>query len=118
MDHSNAHVMELASEMKTVHVNSAFTSNDKDNRIAKSEHTMHNKEQHQQSEYYHQLGEIIQQYDAVLLFGPTDAKRELHNQLTADHRFADIKVAVVQTGKMTENQEHAFVRDHFSKALQ
>jgi hypothetical protein len=80
----------------------------------KSEHLMHNKEQHQQASYYKDLGSIIRDYDAVLLFGPTDAKTELFNMLRADHLFAHIKIEVEQADKMTENQEHAFVKTYFS----
>lgn len=83
--------------------------------MGKSEKLMHNKEQHEQSEYYKKLGETIISYDEVILFGPTDAKIELFNVLRADQRFAKIKIEIKQTDKMTENQEHAFVREHFSR---
>ena len=76
---------------------------------------MHNKEQHQQSDYYKQLGEIIKNYTEVILFGPTDAKVELFNILKADHHFAKIKIEFQQADKMTENQQHAFVKEYFSK---
>jgi len=42
-------------------------------------------------------------------------KVELLNTLRADHLFAKIKIEVKQTGKLTENQQHAFVREYFSK---
>ena len=77
---------------------------------------MHNKEQHQQSEYYKNLGDKIINYEEVILFGPTDAKVELFNILKADHRFENIKIVVKPADKMTENQQHAFVRDHFQGA--
>ena len=76
---------------------------------------MHNKEQHEQSEYYKSIGEIIKNYDDVIIFGPTDAKTELFNLLKADHRFAKIKIEIKQADKMTENQQHAFVKEYFSK---
>ena len=75
---------------------------------------MHNKEQHGQKEFYNHLEEIIRDYTNVLLFGPTDAKTELFNIIRADHRFADIKIDVLNADKMTENQQHAFVKKHFS----
>ncbi|MEI9909275.1 MAG: hypothetical protein WDO71_06225 [Bacteroidota bacterium] len=75
---------------------------------------MHNKEQHQQSEYYRKLGEVIRNYEAVILFGPTSAKAELLNLLKADNRFTKIKIEIRQTDKMTENQQYAFVREYFS----
>jgi hypothetical protein len=34
--------------------------------------------------------------------------------LRADHLFAHIKIEVEQADKMTENQEHAFVKTYFS----
>ncbi len=76
---------------------------------------MHNKEQQQESEYYKVLGESIKNYDEVLFFGPTNAKIELSNILEDDLNFSKIKIETKSTHKMTENQEHAFVRDYFSK---
>ena len=76
---------------------------------------MHNKEQYQQSEYYKKLREAIKNYEAVILFGPTDAKVELFTTLKADHHFEKIKIEIKQTDKMTENQQHAFVREYFSR---
>lgn len=116
MDHSSAHVMEFtANPIETKIISSKFTHDEKVRSLAKSEDIMHNKEQHQQSAYYKQLGETIKQYESVLLFGPTDAKTELFNILKADHHFEKISIQVKQTDKMTENQQHAFVKDYFSK---
>lgn len=117
MDHSNAHLMEFADEIKTIHVDSKFTHQDRSDTLAKSEHVMHNKEHHGQMEFYKHLGEVILNYEEVLLFGPTDAKRELHNHLATDHHFAGIKIDVKDSDKMTEGQERAFVKDHFNHAL-
>ena len=120
MDHSSAHLMEFTTDpIQTDIIDSAFTHAEKEQSLGKSENVMHNKEQHQQSEYYKKLGEKIRNYEDVILFGPTDAKVELHNILKADHRFANIKIVVKQADKMTENQQHAFVRDYFqgTKAL-
>ena len=76
---------------------------------------VHHKEQRQQSDYFKKLGEIVRKYEEVLLFGPTDAKVELLNFLNEDHRFSKVKITVKRSDKMTENQQHAFVRDYFSK---
>ena len=74
---------------------------------------MHNKEQHWQSEYYKELGAEIKNYENVILFGPTDAKAELLNTLRSDPQFSKIKIETRQTDKMTENQQHAFVKEYF-----
>ena len=116
MDHLNAHLMELTvAPIESKTINSKFTHEAKEQSLSNSENLMHNKEQHQQSEYYKKLGEIIKHYQDVILFGPTNAKIELLNTLRSDHLFAKIKIEVKQTGKLTENQQHAFVREYFSK---
>lgn len=116
MDHSKAHIMELAVDtMETRIIESAFTHEVKEETLSKNENLMHNKEQQQQAAYYKQLGEVIKKYDEVLLFGPTEAKNQLFNLLRADHLFENIKIDIKQTGKLTEHQERAFVKEHFTK---
>ena len=115
MDHASAHLTAITDEpIQTTIIESKFTHEAKENSLSKSENLMHNKEQHRQSEYYKKLGEAIRQYEDVILFGPTDAKSELLNVLRGDHLFAKIKIEIKQADKMTEKQQHAFVRDHFS----
>ncbi len=115
MDHASAHVIELTTDpIDTKVIASKFTHGEKEETLGKSEHVMHNKEQHEQSAYYKKLGEVIRKYEDVLLFGPTDAKVELFNLLRADHLFEKISIGVKQADKMTENQQHAFVINYFS----
>jgi nitrogenase subunit NifH len=116
MDHANAHLMEYADPIVTRVVTSNSTHEEKEKTLQKGESIMHNKEQQQESEYYKILGETIKNYDEVLLFGPTNAKVELLNTLEADVHFSKIKIEIKPSDKMTENQEHAFVRDYFSKS--
>lgn len=115
MDHANAHLMEYADPIVTKIVTSDSTHAEKEKTLQKGESMMHNKEQQQESEYYKTIGETIKDYDNVLLFGPTNAKTELLNILEADLSFSKIKIETRPADKMTENQEHAFVRDYFSE---
>ncbi|MEI6410697.1 MAG: hypothetical protein WCR52_15010 [Bacteroidota bacterium] len=116
MDHANAHLIEFTTDpMETTMIESKFTHQAKEESLSKSESLMHHKEQHQQGAFYKNLGEIIRNYESVILFGPTDAKKELFNLLEADHNFADIKIFVQQADKMTPVEEHNFVRAYFSK---
>lgn len=118
MDHQDAHIMEFTTDpIETTTVESKFTHQEKEQTLGRSENLMHNKEQHEEADYYKALGEIIRNYNDVVLFGPTDAKVELFNVLRKDHRFAEIVIEIVPTDKMTENQQHAFVREYFSKRL-
>ncbi|GAB2810282.1 hypothetical protein [Ferruginibacter profundus] len=115
MDHSNAHLMEFenaAEGSKTIA--SPFTHDVKEESMEKGQKVMHHKEQQEQAAYYKQLGEVILNYQDVVLFGPTNAKTELFNVLKKDHHFDKIKIEIKQADKMSENQQHAFVREYFS----
>src|SRR5450432_4179120 len=115
MDHSSAHIMEFTTDpIESTTISSDFTHEDKENSLGRSENQMHKREQHQQAEYYKKLGDVIRHYEEVILFGPTAAKVELFNLLKTDHLFAKINIEVQKTDKMTENQQHAFVKQHFS----
>jgi hypothetical protein len=114
MDHSNAHTIEYSSgEMESKAIASDFIHEEKTKSLGKSENLMHNKEQHQQSAFYKNLIEVIGNYHEVLLFGPTNAKEELLNLIRADHRFEKIIIEVRQADKMTDNQQHAYVKSYF-----
>jgi Lhr-like helicase len=118
MDHASAHLMDVTTDSIITNViTSKFTHQAKEEVLSKGESHMHNKEQHQQSGYYKQLAEIIKNYQDVILFGPTDAKAELYNILKADHHFDAIHIHVKQAEKMTENQEHAFVKKYFTNRV-
>lgn len=118
MDHSQAHVTEFSKEqMQTKILRSRFTYVEKEKSLEKSEALMHNKENHEQLDYYKMLGNMIRNYEEVILFGPTYAKAELFNILMTDHRFAKIKIEIHSAEKMTENQEHAFVREYFERRI-
>ena len=114
MDHSVAHLMALTGEtVETTTIKSDFSHEEKEGALNRSEHVMHNKENQRQAEFYKNISKIIQNYDAVLLFGPTKAKNELLNILEEDQLCANIKIEVKSAEKMTENQQHAFVKEYF-----
>jgi stalled ribosome rescue protein Dom34 len=114
MDHASAHIMEFSPDSMDIKtIESIFTNHENQHRTSKGEKLMHNKEQQSQAEYYHKLGEVIRNYEAVVLFGPTDAKTELFNILRKDQHFDNIKIDVSPSDKMTENQQYAFVKSHF-----
>ncbi|GAB2616427.1 hypothetical protein GCM10027035_11030 [Emticicia sediminis] len=111
MDNSTAHVIEFGQE--TAETNAIHSKQEQG--TGKNENLMHNKEQRLQTEYYKELGEVIKNYEEVILFGPTNAKVELMNILKEDHHFDNIKIEVKSADKMTDNQQIAFVKDYFSK---
>jgi hypothetical protein len=118
MDHTNAHVMEFTTDpITTVIISSKFTHREKEHSLGKGENGMHQKEHHEQSAYYKQIADVIRDYQDVVLFGPSTAKLELLNMMRADHHFEKIKLETKESDKMTQNEQHAFVRKYFSHRL-
>jgi hypothetical protein len=118
MDHQSAHLMEFTTDpIATKTIDSKFTHEVKEDALDKGEGLMHHKEQQETGAYYKELGEVIRAYDQVILFGPTEAKVELFNRLRKDHRFDEINIKIEPAGKMTTNQQHAFVKAYFSNRL-
>jgi hypothetical protein len=116
MDHSNANLIEFSSDAKeTTTISSDFTSQDKGETLERSENVMHNKEQQKQTTFYKNIANVIREFDEVLLFGPTNAKVELHNLLKENHLYNDIKIEVQNTDKMSDKDKHTFVKNHFKK---
>lgn len=114
MDHSIAHMIEpQGKEIITRNITSEFTSQVRQHTLNKNENLMHNKEQDLQSHYYHKIMEALKGHHEILLFGPTTAKNELSNLIKGDHHFEKVKVEVKDAGKMTQNQQYAFVKEHF-----
>lgn len=119
MDHSTAHIMDADSNpIVTKTIESEFTHQERERTQVKGEFMKHNDEQQKQHAFYKKIGESIKQYDAVVVFGPTHAKEELVNLLKEDSHFKNIKIEVRSADKMTDNQQHAFVKDYFKKLLE
>ncbi len=114
MDHTMAHITEFDSEIhETKIITSDFSFQDKVDTLQRSESGMHNKEQQKLSTYYNELAQIIKNFDEVILFGPTDAKVELYNELKNNHQFDAIKIEVSNTDKMSEKEQRNFIDDYF-----
>ncbi len=116
MDHSTANIMELSNDkVATVTLDSNPAFPEQIENLRMDERLMHNKVKNEQSDFYEKLSFIINDYDEVLLFGPTEAKTELFNLLKENRRFEKIKISVEPTDKITENQQHAFLRNFYDK---
>ncbi|SFF09649.1 hypothetical protein [Sunxiuqinia elliptica] len=114
MDHSKANIMEYSNE-EVISISLKLTPafSEQVQNLKMNESLIHNKEQNKQNDFYSKLGDIINDYNEVLLFGPTNAKSELFNRLKDDLQFKKIKFEIRVTDKLTENQQRAFVKDFF-----
>ena len=115
MDHSSADLIDNSTKKDIQSISSEFNADTKEEALSKSEKGMHNKRQQMHEAFYKEIGEEIAKYNHVLLFGPTNAKSELHNYLNKDLHFKDIKIDVAAADKMTNNEKSAFVKNHFEK---
>jgi stalled ribosome rescue protein Dom34 len=114
IDHASAHIMIISGHsINSTRIESTFTAETKQNALGKNENLMHHKEQHEQSGYYKKIAKALTNLDEVLLFGPTEAKRELANLMKADHRYSHIKIELKESDKLSENQQHAFVKTYY-----
>ncbi|WP_445457598.1 hypothetical protein [Flavobacterium sp. HNIBRBA15423] len=113
MDHANANLIDLDSKKTSHSITSEFTFSTKEEILTRSEKSMHNKRQQMQEAYYKEIANEILKYNHVLLFGPTNAKTELHNYLKEDLHFKDIQIDIETSDKMTDNEKEAFVKNHF-----
>lgn len=113
LDHASAELIDLNLDTKMETIVSEFNFETKEEILSRSERSMHNKRQQMQESYYKEIGQTILKYDKVVLFGPTNAKTELHNYLKEDLHFKDIQIDVEAADKMTNNEKDAFVKNHF-----
>jgi hypothetical protein len=115
MDHSVAHIMNLSNgKMVTNTLESTPAFPEQIQNLRMDESLMHNKEQNQRKDFFKNLCDVIKDYDEVLLFGPTDAKKELFNILKENRQFEKIKIEVKSADNMTANQEEDFVKEYFN----
>ncbi len=115
MDHAAAHLMDFDGDVvDQPTVASAFTRQVMEASLQKGERLMHNREKRNELAYFKQIMAVLKEYHKILLFGPTDAKMQLANLLKQDMHFNNKTVTVRDAGKLTEHQEHAYVRDFFS----
>jgi hypothetical protein len=127
LDHSKAHFIDIS--MGPVSVETAFSNQESEvrfkgesatgtllgnNRSTHSEYHKHNREREITGEYYRMLSDRLKNYDNILLFGPTSAKDELYNKLSADKHFTSKTVKVEPADQLTENQMIAKVKKFFS----
>lgn len=116
MDHSIAYLMEFTNspfEIKTIEAE--LTEDANQFIVSKKSEALINMDQHTLYAYYNKIGEAIKNYKQIVLFGPADAKIELFDVLSEDHRFVKIKVEIKETDKMSVNQQHAFINEYFAE---
>lgn len=121
IDHSQASIVMLSGDgEKTEHITSDMEKHVRFSGGARSDGPGTSLEEDQQdrrfdnqlNRYYDKVVAVIREADAILIFGPGEAKGELQQRLAREGLSGRI-VGVETTDKMTERQIVARVRQHF-----
>ena len=113
MSHAEANLIDLNDSKNNRSIVSKFTFDTKEEALQKGESSMHNKEQELTKAYYKSIADAILNYNNVLLFGPTDAKKELYNLLKKDLHFKNINIDLESADNMSDPEKEAYVKKHF-----
>ena len=118
MDHSIANLLDFKNNIivtSTIEADSFIRDDECIN--WKDESLIRNKKQIDLSKFFDKLIQVIKDFDEVLLFGPTEAKSELFDQIDQIPNLDLINITMKTTDKMTENQKQAFVREFFAERI-
>jgi hypothetical protein len=69
-----------------------------------NEYSENRQEEEIMKKYFHQLEEMLLPYDEIMLFGPGQVKKELHNYLEEQAAFRGKKIHVQNSDHQTERQ--------------
>src|SRR5688572_33235081 len=100
MDHAHAHVMKYnADSLDCISLDKHDTDRENHHNSDKGEYKINAREDFEQKSFYHKLSEVIKDQDEVLLFGPTEAKKELLHILRSDQHFTHVKIELRNADK-------------------
>jgi len=78
-----------------------------------SERTFEERKKHQMSDFVGEIISRINQADELFVFGPSEAKLRLKQEIEENHSLKEKLKGVETADSMTENQIAAKVRDYF-----
>ena len=117
MNYPDAHLMEFKTDIIQINtIESTFIHQKNVEEAEPNGKIKQIKERKKQAKFYKELSETIKYYDEVVIFGNFEGKNNLKDVLKANNQFDNIKIEVQDTNNLTENQQHTFVKEHFSKS--
>lgn len=64
--------------------------------------------------YFRKLGDIIEHYDEIVVFGPNNTKKQLYQHLRYDKNFGKIKMDLKDSINLDYEQQQEFVKNYFA----
>jgi hypothetical protein len=83
-------------------------------RFGNNEYKTNQIEKNTLKSYFQSVAEVAKDYQHILVFGPTTAKKEFFNLVMDDSRFDGKTLHMENSDKLTDNQMVAFVREFYS----
>ena len=107
-------IREIASNMeKRIRYSSGSRSNSRNNSQGSTSEDMRDRKfDNHLNQFYKEIISLIRDADSILIFGPGEAKGELHNSLK-NEGLEGLVVGIETEDKMTDNQIAAKIRDHY-----
>jgi stalled ribosome rescue protein Dom34 len=84
-------------------------------RFGNNEYQTNQIERNDLKSYFESVADFVKDYQHILVFGPTTAKKEFFNVVMDDSRFDGKTLHLENSDKLTDNQMVAFVREFYSK---
>jgi hypothetical protein len=112
----NEHVQTILSEVENQQRFDGETANGTnwDWAASSNEYRKNHRKMELLNRYYSTIAKLLEEYDEILLFGPTDAKKELQHVLQTCKPFKEKNIFIQNSDKLSENQMLATVREHFN----
>lgn len=118
MDYTHARLIEFTSfSFSSRIIQAQFTVDEKAISPESEDKSVNNKDFARKADYYKKISESIQNFNDVLLFGPTEAKTELMNVLKKEKLTSKMNIEVMNTDSLDDQQQQIFVRTHFTNPL-
>lgn len=78
-----------------------------------SEHSMNNAKQSEDLKYLKAVTSALLPYDEIVIFGPGQSQEQLQHHLQEQVQFNSKKLTIDSSGKLTDNQAIAKVKEFF-----
>ncbi len=78
-----------------------------------SEHSINNAKQSEDLKYLKAVTSALLPYDEIVIFGPGQSQEQLQHHLKEQVQFNSKKLTIDSSGKLTDNQAIAKVREFF-----
>lgn len=85
-----------------------------DSNLENSGKTVSAKLKNEVQSYFRKLGDIVQHYDEIVVFGPNKTKMQLYKFLRYDKNFDKIKMDIKESHNLDNEQQQEFVKKYFA----